>query len=276
MHKFDKEFDEFFENPDIKKLLEENDVGEDSLIALKNEEERLWDVERYKVFYQSIIENPQIFAGKVVLVLRPGLGLPVIWAAKAGAERVICADDTKLIDFVRELVKKENLNNVDCIYTGTSNLLLGKDMVDVIISDWIGYFGVNQKFIYELIRIRDMCLKKDGVVLPDKIVFSAGFFSDEEQLMTNFGFWDKVYDYQMPVMKNACFLEAVYERVTPKSIVTAPKILWTFNLAPDAPEDEYVNLDNLSFNKKIILSPNANVVTINELVPGKITAIFVT
>lgn len=233
MHKFDAEFAEFFGDPVIRRLLAK-DAGEQNLLfALKEEKERLWDLERFRRFKLAIAQNPHLLKGKTVLVLRSGLGLLAVWAARAGAARVICVEDSPVVDFIRERVKTEGLGTIECVRTAPTT----RNSVDVIIADWIGYFGLNQSFVYELVRLRDLCLKPGGVVLPDRVRFSAACFADPEGYQQRFGFWDEVHGFAMPSMKGICFGEAAFEHVKPRCLVTRPRVLQTVDLATAAEQE---------------------------------------
>ena len=237
MHKFDGEFAEFFDDPIIRQLLAKDAEGHCLLFALKEEKERLWDVERFRAFRRALSHNPHLLRGKVVLTLRSGLGLTAIWPARAGAARVICVENSPAIEFIRERVKLEGLNNVSCVQGAPEELGLQPDSVDVLVADWPGYFGVNQPFIYELIRVRELCLRPGGAVLPDRLSFSAACFADEAAHRERFGFWDSVYDFAMPSMKSVCFGEAVFERVDPRCLVSHARTVKTLDLATATPAD---------------------------------------
>lgn len=234
MHKFDKEFEPFFGNPAIKELLAKHGQDSDVLTSLKNEEERLCDREKLEQFKLAVAENPHLFARKNVLTMRSGLGLVAIWVARLDPPpaKVYCLDDSNSIEMTRKLVKDLGLGHIiECIKAKASEVSLPEKSIDVIIGEWFGYFGINQSYIYDLIELRDRLLKSDGVVLPNKVNFYMAGFTDKDRVARKFEFWDNVYSFAMPSMKQICQGEAGFDKVDPKILVTQFQHLHSIDLS---------------------------------------------
>jgi hypothetical protein len=53
---------------------------------------------------------------------------------------------------------------------------LGKTKVDLIVSEWMGYFLIFEHMLPSVIAVRDRCLIKGGQIVPSKAeLFIAGY-----------------------------------------------------------------------------------------------------
>ena len=106
-------------------------------------EEMLKDRVRTEAYMNSIYNNRHLFRGKVVLDVGCGTGILSMFAAKAGARRVIGIDCATIIHQAREIVATNGLSDVVTLLQGRAEdvtLPDGIEKVDIIISEWMGYF----------------------------------------------------------------------------------------------------------------------------------------
>lgn len=130
---------------------------------------------------------------KVVLDVGTGSGILAIWSAQAGARKVYAVEATNMAEHARELVKANNVQDVVEVIQGSMEdiqlpekglafLRFSKlssnsvfvlvsclfDMywcaVDVIISEWMGYFLLRESMFDSVICARDRWLKPTGVM----------------------------------------------------------------------------------------------------------------
>ena len=52
--------------------------------------------------------------------------------------------------------------------------------MDIIISEWMGYFLLYESMLDTVIYARDRWLKKGGLMLPDKATLLVGAIEDEQ------------------------------------------------------------------------------------------------
>jgi predicted RNA methylase len=43
---------------------------------------------------------------------------------------------------------------------------ISKDSIDILISEWMGYFLIFERMLPSVLAVRDRCLKKDGRMIP--------------------------------------------------------------------------------------------------------------
>lgn len=98
------------------------------------------------------------------------------FAAKAGAKHVIGVDMSTIIFKAREIVKINGLSDKITLLQGKmEEVELPFPKVDIIISEWMGYFLLYESMLDTVLYARDTYLNKDGLIFPDKAtIFFAG------------------------------------------------------------------------------------------------------
>jgi protein arginine N-methyltransferase 1 len=64
--------------------------------------------------------------------------------------------------------------------------------VDIIISEWMGYFLLYESMLDTVIFARDKWLAPEGCILPDKCSLSICGIEDAEYRQDKIDFWDNV------------------------------------------------------------------------------------
>lgn len=98
------------------------------------------------------------------------------FAAKAGAKHVIGVDMSTIIFKAREIVKVNGLSDKITLIQGKmEEIEMPYPKVDIIISEWMGYFLLYESMLDTVLYARDRYLNKDGLIFPDKaIIYVAG------------------------------------------------------------------------------------------------------
>ncbi|KAI3771605.1 hypothetical protein L6452_02771 [Arctium lappa] len=133
---------------------------------LYHQKEMLSDRVRMDAYYNSVFKNKHHFIGKIVLDVGTGSGILAIWSAQAGAKKVYAVEATRMAEHARELVKANNLEDVVDVIEGSIEDITLPEKVDVIISEWMGYFLLRESMFDSVICARDRWLKPDGVMYP--------------------------------------------------------------------------------------------------------------
>ncbi|KAL5729499.1 type I protein arginine methyltransferase [Ranunculus cassubicifolius] len=133
---------------------------------LYHQKEMLCDRVRMDAYYNSIFENKEHFIGKTVLDVGTGSGILAIWSAQAGAKKVYAVEATKMSEHARKLVKANNFEGVIEVIEGTVEDIDLPEKVDIIISEWMGYFLLRESMFDSVICARDRWLKPTGMMYP--------------------------------------------------------------------------------------------------------------
>ncbi|KAK1732387.1 protein arginine N-methyltransferase PRMT10 [Skeletonema marinoi] len=179
----------------------------------------LTDTHRMTAYHDAIMKNQHVFRDKVVMDVGSGSGILAVWAAKAGAKRVYAVEYTDMAKHARKVVEANGVDHVVTVIQGavedvtipvedweafnlqteegatTADECPADDddasisckqqqskVVDIIISEWMGYFLLRESMLDSVIRARDMFLKpKSGILLPSHATMLIAPIMNEDQ-----------------------------------------------------------------------------------------------
>lgn len=105
------------------------------------------------------------------------------FAVKAGAKHVIGVDMSTIIVKAKEIVAANGMSDKITLLQGKmEEVELPFPEVDIIISEWMGYFLLYESMLDTVLWARDRYLRKDGqgLIFPDKAtIFMAGIEDGE-------------------------------------------------------------------------------------------------
>jgi len=130
----------------------------------------LKDVTRTRAYQRAIEENPKDFKDKIVMDIGCGTGILSIFAARAGAKHVYAIENAEIALFAEEIIKRNGLQDKITVIKGKmEEITLPVPQVDIIISEWMGYFLLYESMLDSVLWARDKYLVKGGKMLPDKL-----------------------------------------------------------------------------------------------------------
>jgi len=215
-------------------------------------EEMLKDEVRTRTYMRSILNNRHLFRGKTVLDVGCGTGILCMFAAKAGAKKVIGVECAGIYDQAVKIVKANNLENVITLIKGkVEEITLPVDKVDIIISEWMGYFLIYESMLDTVIYARDKWLAEGGMLFPDKAQLYLVGIEDQEYRDEKINFWDNVYGFDMSPIKKLALLEPLVDTCDPKQVITAPyKVLDIDIYTVTKPDLDFDSRWELKLNKR--------------------------
>jgi len=190
-------------------------------------EEMLKDEIRTTKYQKAIIENKHLFEGKVVLDVGCGTGILCMFAAKAGAKQVIGVECAAIYHQAVKIVKANGFEKVITLIKGKiEEVELPVDKVDIIISEWMGYFLLYESMLDTVLVARDKWLKPGGLIFPDRASMWMTAIEDQEYRDEKINFWDDVYGFNMSCIKDMALLEPLVDVCKPDQIISdSAKIL---------------------------------------------------
>ena len=203
-------------------------------------QEMIKDSVRTDAYMKAICGNPQLFEGKTVLDVGCGTGILSLFAAEAGAAKVYAADCSRIVDQARQIVSDNGFSDTIEVVEGRVEEVelpgVG-DGVDIIISEWMGYFLLYESMLDSVVVARDRWLRPGGIVLPDRAVLKVCGIEDEGQRYQNIEFWDDVYGFDMGCIKPIVQAEPLVEDVALDQIVTSKEVVFQIDIgAVSVPE----------------------------------------
>jgi SAM-dependent methyltransferase len=170
--------------------------------------------------------------GDVVLDVGAGTGILSVFAAQAGAKRVYAVERTRMANLARQIVKANAVEDCVKVIRGDIQTATLPERVDVIVSEWLGGYGVDENMLPLVILARDRWLKRGGTMLPERV---SAWMAPA---------WDKDFAYGTAFLRRRPFalnLDPVLEatahefgacqhHITEGSLVAAPQPMWTTDL----------------------------------------------
>ncbi|KAG8525894.1 uncharacterized protein KY384_000655 [Bacidia gigantensis] len=162
----------------------------------------------------------------------------LMFAVKAGAKHVVGVDMSTIIDKAKEIVERNGM-------TAKITLLQGKmeevkmpfQKVDIIISEWMGYFLLYESMLDTVLYARDRYLVTEGKIFPDRATVQMAGIEDGDYKEEKIGFWDNVYGFDFTPLKDTALAEPLVDTVELKACVTDPCRVFEIDLYTVTAED---------------------------------------
>lgn len=144
-------------------------------------ESMLKDQVRTDAYRDFIYDNKEYFKDKIVLDVGCGTGILSMFAAKAGAKKVYAIDASNIIKKAKMICKENNLDDIITFIHGkVEEIVLPVKEVDIIISEWMGYFLLYESMLDSVFVARDRWLKPNGIMAPSNAKILIAAMDDEE------------------------------------------------------------------------------------------------
>jgi len=202
----------------------------DSYSHFSIHEEMLKDSVRTESYRRAIMA-PGICKDKIVLDVGCGTGILSMFAVKAGAKHVYAIECAAIIDQAREIVRANGMADKITLIKGKVEEVEVPEKVDVLISEWMGYFLMYESMLSSVIYARDKWLKPGGLVLPDKCTLYINAIEDADYKAAKIDWWGNVYGFNMSCIGDIAISEPLVDTVEGRQVVTNDAILKVYDIA---------------------------------------------
>ncbi|XP_070712051.1 histone-arginine methyltransferase CARM1-like [Pempheris klunzingeri] len=161
--------------------------------CISQQQSLLQDHLRIATYQRAILLNETDFRDKVVLDVCCGSGLLSFFAVQAGASRVYAVESGPMAKYTEILVQSNSLSERIRVLEGEVEEVHCPDMVDVIVSEPMGYMLLNDRLMESFLHARKW-LKPNGLMFPSCGDIHLAPFSDEQLYFEHYArasFWQQ-------------------------------------------------------------------------------------
>jgi protein arginine N-methyltransferase 1 len=145
---------------------------------------------------------------------------------------------SSIIEKAREIVAVNGMADKITLLQGKmEEVVLPFPQVDIIVSEWMGYFLLYESMLDTVLYARDRYLAPGGKIFPDQATIYVAGIEDGEYKDDKIGFWDNVYGFNYSPMKDVALTEPLVDTVEMKAVVTDPCAVLTLDLYTVTPAD---------------------------------------
>lgn len=194
--------------------------------SLSGQESMLSDGIRCRAFQKAI--KSAVTPGCTVLDIGAGTGILSMFAVQAGAAKVYAVEQTAIAK-VTELIVEENemSDQIEVMQSDVTTVDL-PEKVDVIVSEWLGSYAVDENILPVVIDARDRFLKPGGKMIPESVtVWMAPAF--DEYLQQDIDFWrSDPYGINLDLVSRsaACRMDCFRNEIKYKHLLGKPQLMW--------------------------------------------------
>ncbi|MFM7511933.1 MAG: 50S ribosomal protein L11 methyltransferase [Cyanobium sp.] len=121
-----------------------------------------WRTLKFQQSIQSVVQP-----GMVLIDIGAGSGILSCFAAQAGAERVYAVErEPGAIAMAKRLIWDNGFTEIIRLVEEDAERVWLPEKADVIVSEWLGAYGVDENMLRPVLVARDRWLKPEGVMIP--------------------------------------------------------------------------------------------------------------
>ena len=219
-------------------------------------EEMLKDKARTGAYQKAILGNSYLFKDKIVLDVGSGTGILSFFAAQAGAKHVYGVEYADIADYSIEIIKKNKMEDkITIIKSKVEEAELPVDKVDIILSEWMGYFLLYESMLDCVLFARDKWLKKDGIMFPDRAQMFLAGLEDRKYKYRKINSWNNIYGFNMNCIKEVALAEPLIDSCKKEFIISNICKIYDIDLYKVKKEElDFMSGYQIEFNKNDIFN----------------------
>jgi len=129
-----------------------------------------------------------------------------------------------------EIAQTNNFNNIKFVKGRLEDVEFPVDKVDIIVSEWMGYFLLFEGMLDSVIYARNNYLKPDGMLLPNRCTISLVGYGSQERYQNFVEFFQDVYSFNMKCMLKDILREGHVEKWDGADVLTKPNVICDLDL----------------------------------------------
>eukprot|EP00762_Andalucia_godoyi_P003356 ANDGO_06595.mRNA.1 putative protein arginine N-methyltransferase 6.2 len=211
-----------------RKDLKDDSYYFDSYSHISIHQEMIQDRVRTEAYRNAILQNKKMFEGKTVIDLGAGTGILSFFCAQAGAKKVYAVEASGIATQAEAIAKHNSMDHIIQVVHSRaeeiSDEVIPPGSVDIIVSEWMGYFLLYESMFDSVVYARERWLKPEGQMFPNKGRMYISAISDIKSFNDAIYFWENVYGIDMscimPFAKKCAFEEPIVDTFDPNGIIS--------------------------------------------------------
>ncbi|XP_011150434.1 protein arginine N-methyltransferase 6 isoform X2 [Harpegnathos saltator] len=150
---------------------------------------------RVLAYKTAIFNSKEKFQDKIIMDVGAGTGILSVFSVQAGAKKVYAVEATILAKTIEQVSIENNVQDkIEVIHSKIEDIYPDSlEKVDIIISEWMGFYLVHEGMLDSLLYARDNFLQENGLLFPSV----AKLYASPCQLRIMYEFWDNVHGVSM-------------------------------------------------------------------------------
>jgi predicted RNA methylase len=179
----------------------------------------LGDRRRTEAYREAIQKT--VRPGDVVADLGAGSGILSYFACQAGARRVYAVEAGPMVEYAREVARRNGFLDRLVFIRDLSYRVALPERVDVIVSETLGAFGLEESTLSLIEDARARLLRPGGTIIPRSVELLATPL-ESPQAYRAVEFWAELYGIDFSPLRPYAVNIFHDVRLSPESLLTAP------------------------------------------------------
>ncbi|XP_047500393.1 protein arginine N-methyltransferase 1-like [Penaeus chinensis] len=194
------------------------------------------DKPRTTAYFDAITRNKHLFKDKIAMDVGAGTGILSLFMASAGAKKVYAVEASGMAEVIQKVAEDNGFGDViQVFHSRVEDISLPEDeKVDIIVSEWMGFYLLHESMLNSVIKARDMFLSDEGTVFPSEARIFACPCSLQSLYKEQINYWDNVYGFNMSAVKQFALRSKMIKPevcLIPESdLLSEPTCIKKFNL----------------------------------------------
>jgi len=172
--------------------------------------------------------------------MHSGTGILSLFAAKSGASKVYAVEASGMAAYAESIVWDNALGHIIQVLKGRVEDVTLPEQVDVIISEWMGFYLLHEGMLGAVLHARDKWLKPGGLLYPSHAYLYLCPVSMECYCKENFGYWENIYGFDfsavIPLAREASLSKPVITLLKNDQLLSQPQLLLDIDCYTVKPE----------------------------------------
>lgn len=180
--------------------------------------------------------------GSVVLDVGAGSSILSLFAARAGASRVHAVEASPIAEVAERIISANGQADVIQLHECLVEDLELPEGVDVIVSEWLGYFALGEAMFESVLVARNAFLREGGVMIPSHVQMFLAPVQDGSLAYTDgLSMWTQQlwgFDFAPMLDHELGELCSTTPGIDPSSLIGPPQLLMDVDCA-EADQEEF-------------------------------------